>query len=380
MLENKDIKKITIFIGHFLPGFKAGGPVTTISNLVEAYGDSASFQIVCGNKDLGDKFPYSGIEQNKWIMKEKYNVYYCDINKLSKKTIIDLTIDSDVVYCCGTYDKYAIKLLQLNKKGKIRKIYLASMGNFSPLALKIKSFKKKMFFFFAKIIHLFDNVIWSFTTYDEYENARPILKSKHLKYSIIQDLPKPPANVCPHQKKNPIKIVFLSRICEMKNLLSLIKALSGCKENITFHIYGSIEDRKYWEKCLNLLSELPENVTWEYKGMVSPANIYKTLCDYDLFILLSKGENFGHVIYESLVCGCVPIISDKTPWNFKQFGRIINLDNYDDISAIIDYYSKMNGIEFCKEQTLAVEYSKAFYLETIKDNCFFKEIIKNEEN
>ena len=30
---------------------------------------------------------------------------------------------------------------------------------------------------------------------------------------------------------------------------------------------------------------------------------------------LQKVKNYGHVIFEALAGGCIPIISDQTPWN-----------------------------------------------------------------
>jgi len=39
------------------------------------------------------------------------------------------------------------------------------------------------------------------------------------------------------------------------------------------------------------------------------------LADYDAFIFPTLGENFGHVIIESLSAGCPVLCSDQTPWN-----------------------------------------------------------------
>ena len=35
---------------------------------------------------------------------------------------------------------------------------------------------------------------------------------------------------------------------------------------------------------------------------------------YDVFLFPTMGENYGHVIFEALSVGCIPIISDRTPW------------------------------------------------------------------
>ncbi len=51
--------RITIlaFIGHYLPGYKAGGPIRTLENMVDALGDEFEFRIVTSDRDLGDGDP-----------------------------------------------------------------------------------------------------------------------------------------------------------------------------------------------------------------------------------------------------------------------------------------------------------------------------------
>ena len=43
--------------------------------------------------------------------------------------------------------------------------------------------------------------------------------------------------------------------------------------------------------------------------------IIDILSKYHVFLLPTKGENFGHVIQEAFLAGCPVIISDQTPWN-----------------------------------------------------------------
>ena len=38
------------------------------------------------------------------------------------------------------------------------------------------------------------------------------------------------------------------------------------------------------------------------------------LSQYDLFLLPTRGENYGHVIAEALAAGCPVAVSDRTPW------------------------------------------------------------------
>jgi hypothetical protein len=58
--------RVLIFLAHYLPGHKAGGPVRSISNLVERLGGEFDFSIVTADRDLGDAGPYPGVEVDRW--------------------------------------------------------------------------------------------------------------------------------------------------------------------------------------------------------------------------------------------------------------------------------------------------------------------------
>ena len=53
---------ILVFCDYYLPGYKAGGPVRSISQLVGALGKEFSFKVVTRDRDLGDDDSYPGIE------------------------------------------------------------------------------------------------------------------------------------------------------------------------------------------------------------------------------------------------------------------------------------------------------------------------------
>ena len=46
--------KILIFVGYYLPGYKGGGALRTIVNLVQHLGEEFDFWIVTRDRDLGD--------------------------------------------------------------------------------------------------------------------------------------------------------------------------------------------------------------------------------------------------------------------------------------------------------------------------------------
>ncbi len=81
-------------VGSYLPGYKAGGPIRTIVNMVDSLADDHLFKIITFDRDLGDKESYSDVKINDWNEVGYALVYYSEpanhtfynIIKLVKKT------------------------------------------------------------------------------------------------------------------------------------------------------------------------------------------------------------------------------------------------------------------------------------------------------
>jgi glycosyltransferase involved in cell wall biosynthesis len=86
-----------------------------------------------------------------------------------------------------------------------------------------------------------------------------------------------------------------------------------------------------------------------YAGVVAPTSVHRTLAQYELLLLPTFGENFGHVIVESLVAGCPVMLSDQTPWRnlqSKKVGFDLPLDRPDLFVKAIEQFAAMNEEEF----------------------------------
>ena len=75
--------KILILVGYYLPGYKAGGPLRTISNIVDDLGGDFEFWIVTRDRDLGDDVPYTCVSVNKWLAVGKARVFYASPDRLN---------------------------------------------------------------------------------------------------------------------------------------------------------------------------------------------------------------------------------------------------------------------------------------------------------
>ena len=116
-----------------------------------------------------------------------------------------------------------------------------------------------------------------------------------------------------------LRLVYLARIAKIKNLLSILKALQSIDGSlIDFDIYGPVEDLSYWKDCEKLINGLPSNIKVIYRGPIESSEVVKIIALYDLYILLTEGENFGYSIYEALSVSVPVLISDQTPWRQLQ--------------------------------------------------------------
>jgi glycosyltransferase involved in cell wall biosynthesis len=90
--------------------------------------------------------------------------------------------------------------------------------------------------------------------------------------------------------------------------------LEGVSGDVALDIYGPAEDTDYWEECEGLIAALGANIRVRYLGKIEHERVGQIFAEHDLFLFPTLGENYGHVIWESLVSGCPVLISDQTPW------------------------------------------------------------------
>ena len=368
------MKNILILSGRYLPGHKDGGPLRTIINVTDTLGDEYDFYIGCLDRDHGEDEPYPDIKRDEWNKVGKANVWYVSPGGFSNKLILTLAEGKDLIYLCSFYDDYGYKTLMLNRKRKIKcPVALASMGVFAKAALQQKTAKKMIFINICKITGLFNDITWSVSSESEAKDVKRVIGS-NIKYVVAEDLPR--RNVPGKREKlesnGILKIVFLSRICAHKNLEFAIRAIIGMKQSAEFTIYGPIQEVEYWEKCKELL--LKSNLKWSYKGDVPSEEVQEKLSNYDVLLFPSKSENYGHVVFEALSVGCIPVISNQTPWNDidgKKIGFELPLVE-NKFSEKLDMIAKMSMDERVEMADRAVFFAKEKVREAAKKTGYRK--------
>ncbi|MDQ6812167.1 MAG: glycosyltransferase [Bacteroidota bacterium] len=351
-------KKLLIFYDWFYPGFKAGGPIQSLTNLAVSLASEFDIFIITSAYDLNSAIPYEGIVVNAWngvLLPDRnssISVYYAMKKTLTAVKIQTLLKDvsPSIVYLNGifSYHFFLLPLLSLKKtKGKI-KVVICPRGMLKKGALSGKAFKKKIYIGYLKHSGLLRNVYWQATTKEEQADIYTYFPaSKGI--GIAPNIPKQPLKTVSAITKEPgrLRLVYLSLVNEHKNLLLLLEIIKHVKPAVSLDIYGPVVDERYWKNCQDKITEMSDRV--RYAGTCDPAAVQKVLAEYDTLILLTKGENFGHAIYESLSVGRPVITSPFTPWqNLKvqKAGAIVDLESRDDIFSAINYFAEMNQSEY----------------------------------
>src|SRR5690625_4790947 len=294
--------EILIFNQYYLPGFKAGGPIRSISNLVEYLSGKYEFYIVTSDRDSGDDFAYPEIKRNEWVKVGKANVFYSS-TPLTRSKIKFLLKERnyDRLYLNSFFSfRFSILPLLLNRN-KLKTI-IAPRGEFSQAALKLKSFKKNIYLKGSIFSGLYKNVIWQASSKYEFQDISRIIKDD-LNIKIAHNFPQILPTTSNSTKFNgSLHLVLISRISPMKNLLYAFRVLSKVKIRVVYNLYGS-KDELYWEKCEPKIAELPDNIQVKYHGSVPNDEVHDVISKNHLFFLPTLGENFGQAIAASLSCG-----------------------------------------------------------------------------
>ena len=370
-------KKLNVlgFINHYLPAYKTGGPVRTLSNMVDILGDDICFNIVTKDRDLGDKQPFKHIKLNQWVKTGKAKVLYLSPDKQTFGTIRKLIEPSlfNIIYLNSFLSPdFTVKLLLLRRLNLIPKlpVIVAPRGEFSPGHLALGLWKYLPYIYCSKLFLLYHNIVWQASS--EYEKDDLIhWFGESSSIIVAPNLPSPNRHEIksePDKKRaGQLKIVFLSRISPMKNLDGALRMLQGIHGNVTFTILGPVGNRNYWDQCKILIDKLPDNITVVYKGSILHENVIGELRNHNLFFLPTHGENYGHVIFEALSAGCPVLISDQTPWrnlSQKGIGWDISLKDNSSFRNIIQDCVKMDGQTHFKFSNNARNFCKEY----LKDN------------
>ncbi|WP_347159294.1 glycosyltransferase family 4 protein [Pontibacter chitinilyticus] len=315
-------KKVLITIDWFIPGYKAGGPIQSCANLVAHLKDEFDFFVITRDTDYCEVQPYDKIKSNEWNkLSEGLQVYYFSAQQLTYKNLHEViwSVKPDVCFINGVYSYYfsVLSLIILKRLG-LRRVVVSARGMLAGSAINVKGNKKKLFLAAIKTLRLYRHVTFHATNEGERSDILKVVGAT-TPVRVAPNLPKvfnSKSNANRQKVAGSLRIVSVARISPEKNLKYALDVLQqfGKTGEVVFDIYGPLYDVHYWEECQDVIQKLPPNVVVTYKQSIASNEVAAILKKYHVLFMPTRGENFGHIILESLCSGCPVVISDQTPW------------------------------------------------------------------
>lgn len=316
---NSDKSVVLLFTDWYYPGYKAGGPIQSCVNLVRAMSAAFQFYVITSERDLDSETAYDQVPLNQWtsgIFGEQ--VFYASPGFISRNWLKQLFEQYPTcrIYLNSMFSfPFTLLPLLVSRSFRNQKIILAPRGMLHPGALGLKSGKKKIFLTLFRWMGWQKRIIFQATTEEEAGYIKQHFPGADIR--VVGNIPafreQKPATL----SKSPgeLKLLFLGRLHPTKNLdyvLDLLK--QNRKGQIELHLIGEPGPSGYVEKCREMIKELPSSVQVREYGALPQQESFEKMLDAHGLVLPSRGENFGHAIFEALISGKPVLISDRTPW------------------------------------------------------------------
>lgn len=333
--------RVLVFMGSYLPGMGSAGVTVSISNMVKELNPDVEFYIITADRDHGDVEPYNNVLLEQWTKFGDANVFYSARYSKELKYFKDIINKSkfDAYYVNGFYNyttNFRLLWLYLTKQIPQKPLIVAPRGIFSLGKYDNKQVSRWCYRKMFCVLGLVKKIIWHATADFERQhilNLFPKVGDNIYIIPNITNIDMQDRIVTLAKVKGKANVMFISRISEKKNIKQIIKALSMVRGEIQMNFYGMIggeSDLAYWNECKVLIESLPSNVHCTYHGEVSHDQVKRLFMNHHLFFFPTFGENYGHVIAESLACGCPVLLSDMTPWNMlREYGGGWNYGVYE---------------------------------------------------
>lgn len=309
----KDKPKILHITPSYKPAWIYGGPTVSVSLLAEWQSKSGADVAVITTTANG-KSDFAANTVGETV--DGVKVFrFCRLTK--DHTHLSLGLLSFVLLKTGNYSvihlhswwNLATMLSAIILRMKGRRMVLSPRGMFSSYTIQ-SPIRKWLHFHITPFI--LKNAKFHATSYSEASEIQKILPGAHI---LIQPnyipLPEIAPVWKPKMEKSSFQFLFFSRIHDKKGLEFTFECLADLKNtNWIFTIAGDGEpDFVNHLKTVAINLNIGKKIIWA--GFIEKEKKPSLFKNSDLFILLSKNENFGNAVIESLAYGVPVFISDQ---------------------------------------------------------------------
>ena len=310
-------------VRHYLPGYRSGGPVRSLSRLVEELGDAFDIRVVCLDRDSANEGPYTQVVARRWTRVGKASVMYLRPEERTAAVWREILDDArpNLLYVNSLFDPgFSIRPLWLATRMTIPTL-VAPRGELAPGALGVKPMKKRVALAVLPRLAPYVSARWHASSDEEAAQIRAHFRHAHGRVTVVPNLPSvDPIEGSPWPVKAPgtLRAMFLGRIAPNKNTLGAIACVARAGSGVRLEIWGPVEHQVYAQACRAAASAITSGAEVAWRGAVGHADIREQMVRHDVLLLPTLGENFGHAIFEALAAGLPVIVSDRTPWRGLQ--------------------------------------------------------------
>ena len=315
-----DCVTVAVLAPVYPPAFRGGGPARTLEALTAAAPVRYSARVFAPDRDMGDpaRLP---VTSNAWSDTKLTPTYFASVDSLAELIRMYAQVrrfKPDVVYLNSLFNlKLAIlpRILVAVRYWQPVALLHAPRGELDPGALRIRSRKKRAFLGIYRALRLERGTIWHASSQAESAAIERVWGDQVQVLIRENETSLPQAAIEPEPHAGPLRAIFVSRLSAKKGLLTALQALQNVTSSVDFDVFGPEEDPTYVAACRRAAVDVPAQVTVRFCGLLAPQAVRETMAGYDVMIFPTAGENFGHVIAESLSASCPVATTDTTPWS-----------------------------------------------------------------
>jgi glycosyltransferase involved in cell wall biosynthesis len=319
--------KVLIFAGNFRPASRGGGPIRTIDALIRAAPRTVDIAVLTSDLDTGvtDRLE---VQRNSWTTFEGLRVYYGSPDSL--RSVVKIWRNGrawrpDVVYLNSFFSPvFSIGPQFLARLGWWRgaEMLIAPRGEFNRGALALSRRRKKLYLWLYRFLRMPTRNHWHASSTDEAKAIRETFSGRNVSVLVRENdtsLPVAPSAPIP-ARGDRLRAVFLGRISPIKGVDVMVRAMSMTTLPIIVDIFGPPEDPSYLALCQGLARNISAQAEVTFRGPIAAEDARTLLAEYEVLLMPTDGENFGHVIAESLSVSCPVMCTPYTPWT----GRLLS--------------------------------------------------------
>lgn len=367
-MSNSTSLNILVITQYFEPARQAGGGLRSLLNLIRQSPGDLRYTIISGNQDV-DGTPL--VQDDHWQEGPFGRVLYLPPGRRGSGRLRReiRAIPADLLVCNSFFSSLCRRALWLRYTHLVPRCPAVTFtrGELSPIALSLKPRRKALYLWGVRHwLGVYRDIHFCASDPHEADRIR-----RWFPRGQIHQLPEPvvapdqTAGIPHSPPKQPgqLKLIFLGRVSPIKNLTTGLKALADVQAEIDLTIYGPMEDREYWRQCRQIIATLPDHIQVTYGGTLGPEDALDTLARSHCMLLPTLGENFGHVIAESLLAGTPVVLSDQTPWSQLAecgAGWICPADRPGAFTAALQESADMDQAAYDVASQAAVEYGRQF--------------------